>query len=119
MPANLSLTSEDLSAVELDALAREFEAAASALHGLELRQVSLKPPAGTRGDFVTVGTFALAIVTSGALAAFFNLIRSYVERGLKVSFEGTTLHGKEIKFQIQSGSIEEFRMALKDADILK
>lgn len=119
MPANVSLTSDNLSAVDLDGVAREFEAAASALPGLELRQKSLKAPAGTRGDLVTVGTFALAVVTSGAVTAFFNVIRSYVERGLKVSFEGTTLHGKPIKFQIQSGSIEEFRMALKDADILK
>jgi hypothetical protein len=119
MPAYVSLTSEDLSAVELDALAREFEAAASVLPGLALRQIPLNPPAGARGDLATIGTFALALVTSGAVTAFFNLIRSYIERGLKVNIEGTTIHGAQIKLQIQSGSIQEFHQILKDADILR
>jgi hypothetical protein len=119
VPVNTKLTCSELSREEFDRLARDCQTVLAQTPGVELGPHTMVPAPGHRGDTVTLGSFALALVTSGAVTVLFNTLKSYVERGVEASFEGVDRKGKSVKFNIKGATSEQFRTFLHAAGILK
>lgn len=95
MPIQARLVPSGISDEQFDRLARECKNELVRQPGVDVIEpapVSSEP--GRRGDPVTIGTFALALVTSGVVTALFNILKSYVERGVDGTFEGVDTNGK-------------------------
>jgi hypothetical protein len=119
MSVRVSLAGKSLSDEQLDILARECQNDISALAGVDLIREASAPSSGRRGDPTTLGTFALALVTSGAVTALFAILKSYVERGVEGSFEGVDGNGKAIKIGLKGVTLEQFKGFLESANVLK
>jgi hypothetical protein len=59
--------------------------------------------AGTKGDPITIGTIILTAMTSGAVVAFFDVLKSYFERSSSLEMEFQ--HGGK-KLKIQAKDVE-------------
>ncbi len=119
MPIHATLVARDISAEQFDFLARECQNELSRLPGLDVLEPAPVSSPGHRGDPVTIGTFALALVTSGVVTALFNILKSYVERGIEGGFEGVDSGGKPVKISIKGVSLEQFKSFLISAGVLK
>ena len=103
MSITATLDAGGLSGQHFDRLAREFQNDIAKLPGVDLvAQEAVVPSLGHRGDAVTFGTFALALVTSGTVTALFAIVKSYVEDGIEGSFEGMDGNGEPVKIGLKS-----------------
>ncbi len=93
MSAQLSISTGNLEPEELDRLSRDLERQLTETGGVALGAVPHPTAPGQRGDPITVGTLLLAAVTSDTVSALFNIIKSYVDRGIDLNFEGTGTDG--------------------------
>jgi hypothetical protein len=120
MPMRISLTAGELSDEYFDRLSRECANDVAALPGVDLvNEKSAGSSAGYRGDPVTLGTIALALITSGTVTALFAVVKSYVERGIEASFQGVDRNGKPINVSLKGASFEQFKHLLESADVVK
>jgi hypothetical protein len=121
MSIKATLAAGGLSDEQFDRLAREFQNDIASLSGVDLvTQEAVVPSPRRRGDAVTFGTFAPALVTSGAVTALFAICKSYVERGIEVSFEGVDINGKPVKISSKGiSSLDQFKAFLTSAGVLK
>jgi hypothetical protein len=119
MSAQLSISPGDLEPEELDRLSRDLERQLADTGGVALDTVPQPTVPGQRGDPITVGTLLLAAVTSGAVSAVFNIIKSYVGRGIDLNFEGTAIDGRPIKIAMKNISLVRFRSLLSELGVLK
>jgi hypothetical protein len=120
MSIKATLAGGGLSDEQFDRLAREFHNDLARLSGVDLiSQEASVPSPGHRGDPITLGSFALALVASGAVTALFAILKSYVERGIDGSFEGVDGNGKPVKINLKGVSLEQFKGFLTSAGVLK
>jgi len=119
MSANISFSSPGFSADDLDRLSREIEVELAKLTGVSFQAKPAAAVSNQRGDPVTIGTFLLAMVTSGAVTALFNIIKAYLERGVDCTFEARSSDGSPVKIQMKGVTLAQFRGVLEDAKILK
>jgi hypothetical protein len=120
MSITATLDAGGLSDEQFDRLGREFKHDIARLSGVDLvGQEAAAPSPGHRGDPITLGSFALALVKSGAVTALFAILKSYVERGIEGSFEGVDGNGKPVKISLKGVSLEQFKAFLTSAGVLK
>jgi hypothetical protein len=120
MAVNATLGAGGLSDEQFDRLAREFHNDIAKLSGVDLiGQEASVPSPGHRGDPITLGSFGLALVTSGAVTALFAILKSYVERGIDGSFEGVDGNGKPVKIALKGVSLAQFKDFLTSTGVLK
>jgi hypothetical protein len=121
MVAQISIAPQGLGADELDLLARQLEGELEATGGVVFAAQPHQAAAGTRGDpaSIAMGTLLLATITSGTVTALFNVLKSYVERGSDITFEGKDARGETVKVAMKNVGLSQFRDFLSDLDILK
>ncbi len=119
MPLSFRLSDDTLSEEEFDILSRRFPAdAAQEGLGVEasIDSESSSAAAGSRGELVTLGTFAMAFVTSGSVVALFNILKSYLERSEELSIEFVKKDGSPVKLILKNVSLEKFQGVIKEID---
>jgi hypothetical protein len=119
MSAKLSILPGGLEPEDLDRLSRDLERQLAETSGVTFSPELPALIPGQRGDPVTVGTLLLAAVTSGTVSALFNIIKSFVDRGLDLTFEGTRSDGKPIKIAMKGIRLTKFRSMLFELGVLK
>jgi hypothetical protein len=119
MSAQLSISPGDLEPEELDRISRDLERQLAGTGGIALSVAPHPTAAGERGDPFTVGALLLAAVTSGTVSALFNIIKSYVDRGIDLNFEGTGTDGRPIKIAMKGVRLAQFRSMLSELGVLK
>jgi hypothetical protein len=80
MTIRASLVGSSLSDDRFDLLARECQNDIASIPGIDIIREARVPSTGYRGDAITIGSFALALITRGSLTALFAILKSYVER---------------------------------------
>jgi hypothetical protein len=113
------LSDNSVSLDELDALARRFtrDAADEGISVVPIRaQDASGSGSGQRGDPFTIGTFALALVTSGSVVALFKLLKSYVDRAEELTIELTRKNKTKVKLKMKNVELEKFEAVLKEID---
>lgn len=111
------VSDQNLSADELDALVRKLPAdAAGEGLALDLLEGTRSPGGGAnhRGDPITIGAFALGLVTSGTIVALFNLLKSYVERSDELAVEFEKKDGSPVKLQMKNITLEKFKGVIRE-----
>jgi hypothetical protein len=109
----------NLSSEQFDAFARDCKNDIASLQGITLTtEVTLSTSCGHRGDPITVGTFALALVTSGTVSALFAIFKSYIERGIEGTFEGVDRSGKPVRMSLKGTSLNEFKKFLSETHVV-
>ena len=103
MLATVQFSADNFSAEEIERLTWECRAELARVEGLEFGDPVLtrEVQANTRGDPVTFGVIALALVTNGALTAALEIIKSYVNRGIEGTFEGIDDNGHVVKLSLK------------------
>jgi len=119
MSAQLSISRGGLEPEDVDRLSRELERELTETGGVMLNAAPRSAAPGQRGDPITVGTLLLAAITSGTVSAVFSVIKSYVDRGDELTFEGTGTDGKPVKIAMKNIKLERFRSMLSDLGVLK
>lgn len=119
MSAQLSISPAGLEPEELDRISRDLERQLTETGGVVVGTASNQTVLGQRGDPITVGTLLLAAVTSGTVSALFNIIKSYIDRGIDLSFEGTASDGRPIKIAMKGVRLARFRSMLYELGVLK
>jgi len=121
MSVKLSITPEGLDPGDLDRLTREVEHELIATGGVGLETTPTVAEAGQRGDPITVtlGTLILATVTSGTVKVVFELLKSYIDRGVDFTFEGKNAGGDPVKVAMKNVKLSQFRSLLTEVGILK
>lgn len=119
MSAQLSISPGYLEPEELDRLSRDLERQLTETGGVALGAVPHPTAPGQRGDPITVGTLLLTAVTSGTVSALFNIIKSYVDRGIDLTFEGTGTDGRPIKIAMKGVRLARFRSMLSELGVLR
>jgi Effector Associated Constant Component 1 len=118
MALNFRLSDTTMSGEEFDALARSFSVEAAS-EGLAIRRSDEPGPAagpGQRGDPFTIGAFVMALVSSGAVVALFNILKSYVERSEELTIEFTKKGGTPFKLQMKNVTLEKFQAVVKELE---
>jgi hypothetical protein len=70
---------------------------------------------GTKGDAVTIGQIALAVLgAGGGAAALIGVFKSYVERSKELSIKLKKTNGEEIEVSSKNIDTDEIRSYLKD-----
>jgi hypothetical protein len=87
--ASITVTLSGLPDVRLAQLAHDFERDLSR-SGVQARQVEAPAVPGDKGDPITLGVLALALVTSGTVKAMIECFTAYLsrERALTIRFTG-------------------------------
>ncbi len=80
MVIQLALSSKELDAEDLQELTAEFCQTIVRETGVDARLVEGAPEKGARGEPITLGLIALALLKSQSLVAFFNVLKSYFDR---------------------------------------
>lgn len=118
MPLKFRISDDTLPEEEFDILSRQIpDDAAQEGVGIEAVVTSgSSAPSGSRGDTVTVGTFAMALVTSGSVVALFNILKSYLERSEELSIELVRANGSPVKLAMKNVSLEKFQAVIKEIE---
>ena len=69
---------------------------------------------GERGDAITLGTLALAFISSNALVAFVDCLKVYIEREENLNIKITTTDGKTLEINSKNIDSELIRDAMRD-----
>ena len=114
MPVHFRLTSAALSDEGLDRLSRSLITDARE-EGIELNPAAetFGNLEGRRGDPVTLGVLALAVVTSGSVVALFNLLKSYVDRSEELNLEFAGKDGSPVKLSMKNVSLDKFKEVMQ------
>jgi hypothetical protein len=118
MELRFQIADKTLSSDELDALVQNFALDAQD-EGLSVTPVFEKDASaisGRRGEPVTLGVLALALVTSGSVVALFNLLKSYVERSEELTIEFSKKRGAPIKLAMKNISLDKFKAVIKELE---
>lgn len=118
MPLKFRISDDTLPEEEFDILSRQFpDDAAQEGVGVEAVVISgSSAPSGSRGDLFTVGTFAMALVTSGSVVALFNILKSYLDRSEELSIELVRANGSPVKLAMKNVSLEKFQAVIKEIE---
>jgi Effector Associated Constant Component 1 len=102
-PLRLQLTCAGLSESSLQAITREL---AKSFSEQEIGRATLSEtatPSGAKGDPVTIGNIALALLGSGGVAvSLVQVLKAFVERNRKLQFELTRPDGKKLSFTAEN-----------------
>lgn len=76
----------------------------------------LEAPAkeGERGDVFSLGAFAIGLVTSGAVTAFLNCVKAYLERDSTLKFTLKFPSGKSAEVTAKNVNAKELRRELEE-----
>ncbi len=118
MPIQTTLVASDISAEQYDYLARECQAALLREPGIDVSETAPISLPGRRGNLVTLGTFVIDFVTSGAVTRLFDILKSYVDRADFI-FEGLDSNGKPLKIRVKGASLEEFKIFLNSVGVVR
>ena len=108
MPTTLQIASPRLADDALANLVRDIAAAINRETDMTATEPEATPRPGEKGDPITLGTLALAFLSSGAAVGLFQVIKSFFERDetLEVSFE----RSDGAKLAIKSASAQPERV---------
>jgi hypothetical protein len=110
MGVTLSINAPALDRADLQALTRDLCTTLQRETDLEAKLPEREGGHGLKGDPITIGTIVLALVTSGAAAKLFEVLRAYFERNSKMEIDFERDDGKKISIKAENlatGSIEE------------
>ena len=111
MPIHFRIEDNSISKEDFDDLSRAFanEAKNEGIPIAPQSETPASPGEGRRGDPITLGVFALALVTRGSIVALFNLLKSYLERSEELSIEFARKNGSPVKLSMKNVSLEKFK----------
>ena len=99
MSLKLTLSAPELADSDLQALTRDMCDAVSRATGAEASISTGEAREGAKGEPITLGTIALAFLTSGAAVKLFGVFRAYFERKESLEIEIETASGEKLKIR--------------------
>jgi hypothetical protein len=114
MDISLSVVSEELNETELQSLTRQLCVDLNdEIDNIDARLPVEPSVSGHRGDPVTVGTIIVTLISSGAVVALINVLKSYIDRPKKLKISITDGEGKQLMFESDRLSANEFHEATR------
>jgi hypothetical protein len=83
--------------------------------GIDARPVEMSPTPGERGEPITLGVLALALVTTGTVKAAIDCFKSYFSRERTLSMTLTCADGKQVEVTARNVDTSAVREALEAA----
>jgi hypothetical protein len=102
MGVTLSLGTPQLALEDLHDLTRDLCNTLNRETDLKATLPEEAPRAGAKGDPITVGTIALAFITSGAAVKLFGVLTSYFERNSSMQIELERDDGKNLSIRAEN-----------------
>jgi len=112
--AALRVSISGLPDTRLAQLTREFAFDLSRA-GIDARPVEMSRVPGEKGEPITLGVLALALVTSGTVKAAIECFKSYFSRERTLSMKLTCADGKQVEVTAQNVDTAAVRQALEAA----
>jgi Effector Associated Constant Component 1 len=116
-PLKLSL-SADLPNEKLAQLTRDVESDLSRA-GVHVRPMGAPPAPGEKGEPITIGVLALALVTSGTVKAVIECFKAYFSREHSLSLKLTRADGTQVEVTARNIDTPAVREALEAPDPAK
>ena len=115
MDVTLSISSDDLSDDDLQALTRSLCMTLNSETDVQAEIVEPAGGQGTRGVEIVVGLIAL-FITSGSAVAALNVLKSYFERNSSFKVELTRQDGETLKIEAQNLNSRQMNQTLERAN---
>jgi hypothetical protein len=113
MEAIAQLTSNDLDPEQLQGIARDLCRTLNSETNIEAMLSRSGLSRGSRGDPATVGTLALAFITSGAAVALVKVFEAYVSRKSSLELQLEKPDGRKLRISAQDVRPEQIEMTAK------
>ncbi|WP_417915374.1 effector-associated constant component EACC1 [Candidatus Electronema sp. JM] len=113
MDATLSLHDSGMAAEDLQSLTARLLRSINQETDLTATLPEERSGAGAKGDAVTIGAIILAALSSPAVEALFQVLKSYVERKPTLRFEVKTADGRELKIEAEHFSPEQIAQTMQ------
>ena len=114
MDVTLSISSDDLSDNDLQALTRSLCMTLNSETDVQAEIVEQAGGQGTRGVEMVVGLIAL-FITSGSAVAALNVLKSYFERNSSFKVELTRQDGETLKIEAQNLNSRQMNQTVERA----
>ena len=112
MDVTLSISSDDLSDDDLQALTRSFCVTLNNETDVKAELVEQAGDPGTKGVDLVVGLIAL-VFTSGSAVAALNVLKSYFERNSSLKVQLTRQDGETLKIEAQNLNSRQMNQTLE------
>jgi hypothetical protein len=112
--APLKITLTNVPDVRLAQLTRELERDLSRA-GIRAQSIELLPVPGERGEPVTLGVLALALITHGAVTALIECFKAYLSRERTLAIKLTRPDGTQVEVTAHNVDTPAVRVALEAA----
>ena len=112
--APLKVSISGLPDTRLAQLTRELAFDLSRL-GIKARPVELSPVPGEKGEPITLGVLALALVTTGTVKVAIECFKSYFSRERTLSMRLTSADGKQVEVTARNVDTQAVREVLETA----
>ena len=110
--ATLTVSLSGIPDARLAQLTRDFERDLSRA-GIRARPVEAPPAPGQRGEPITLGVLALALITSGAVRALIECFKAYLSREHTLSIKFPRADGTQVEVTAQNVDTSTVRDALE------
>jgi hypothetical protein len=117
MDLNLTVGDPTLDAEDLHSLTTDLRKSIATHTDADASIVTGKALPGTKGDPITLGTLALALITSGTVTGLVTVLQTFVARRPSIEFEVTTSDGRVVKLkgdQFKAEQVGQTITVLKD-----
>ncbi len=113
MDVNLSIASDRLSDVDLQALTRDLCNTLTQAANVDARLAEEQAGGVTKGAEVILGTIVISFLTGGAAVALCTVFRAYFERDSRLEMEMEGEGGKKFKISAQNVSQRQINQTLE------
>jgi hypothetical protein len=117
MDLNLTVGDATLDAEDLHSLTSELRKSITTHTDADASIVTGKALPGTKGDPITLGTLALALITSGTVTGLVTVLQTFVARRPTIEFEVTRPDGQILKLkgdQLKAAHVTQTITVLED-----
>ena len=117
MDMHLTIGDPTLDAEDLQALAVELGRSIATHTDADASLVTGAAKPGTKGDPITLGTLALALITSGTVTGLVTVLQTFVARRPSIEFEVSRKDGEVLKLKaehLRAGQVTQTVTVLKD-----
>ena len=116
MDSTLQLIADDLSDEDLQKLTFELSKTLNDETDAKATLPEESGESGSKGDPITLGTIIITALSSGAVVALFNVIKSYIERKPSLEFEFKRKSGQQLKIKAKQLSKDQMDQTIKMAN---
>lgn len=117
MNLNLTIGDPSLDSEDLQALAVELRRSISTHTDADAELVTGAAKPGTKGDPITLGTLALAMITTGTVGGLITVLQTFVARRPSIEFEVSRKDGEVLKLKaehLKAAQLDQTVTVLKD-----